>query len=99
MRPRVVSASGGGGRMGLVAEGGLLRGGDGVRVEVRVDDDGPGILPDRRAQVLRAFEIGQDGGTGLGLTIARDIIRAHGGEMALEQAPEGGLRVRLYLPN
>jgi two-component system osmolarity sensor histidine kinase EnvZ len=68
-------------------------------VSILVDDDGPGIPPDRRAQVLRAFESGQDGGTGLGLTIARDIIRAHGGDMALEQAPEGGLRVRLYLPN
>lgn len=68
-------------------------------VSILVDDDGPGIPPDRRAHVLRAFESGQDGGTGLGLTIARDIIRAHGGDMTLERAPEGGLRVRLYLPN
>ena len=68
-------------------------------VSIVVDDNGPGIPPDRRAQVLRAFESGHGGGTGLGLTIARDIVRAHGGEMELGSAPEGGLRVRLYLPD
>ena len=68
-------------------------------VSIVVDDNGPGIPPERRAKVLRAFESGHGGGTGLGLTIARDIVRAHGGEMELESAPEGGLRVRLYLPD
>ncbi len=66
-------------------------------VEVLVDDDGPGIAPDRRESVFRAFETG-GGGTGLGLTIARDIVRAHGGDIVLEQSPMGGLRARLRLP-
>ncbi|MFT9144018.1 MAG: ATP-binding protein, partial [Acetobacter orientalis] len=48
--------------------------------------------------VFRAFESGRGGGTGLGLTISRDIIRAHGGEMELADAPQGGLRVRIVLP-
>ncbi len=66
-------------------------------VEVLVDDDGPGIAPGRRESVFRAFETG-GGGTGLGLTIARDIVRAHGGDILLEQSPMGGLRARIRLP-
>ena len=38
------------------------------------------------------------GGTGLGLPIARDVARAHGGEISLEESPQGGLRARLRLP-
>ena len=64
---------------------------------VMVDDDGPGIPADRRESVFRAFETG-GGGTGLGLTIARDIVRAHGGEIMLEASPMGGLRARIRLP-
>ena len=67
-------------------------------VHVLIDDDGPGIPPDRREDVFRPFESGPDGGTGLGLTIARDIARAHGGDILLEDSPLGGLRARLRLP-
>ena len=67
-------------------------------VQLTVDDDGPGIPPDRRESVFRAFESGAGGGTGLGLTIARDIVRAHGGEILLEDSPLGGLRARMRLP-
>ncbi|HEX5325150.1 MAG TPA: ATP-binding protein [Acetobacteraceae bacterium] len=67
-------------------------------VQVIVDDDGPGIPPERRESVFRPFESGAAGGTGLGLTIARDIVRAHGGEIVLEQSPLGGLRARIRLP-
>jgi two-component system osmolarity sensor histidine kinase EnvZ len=63
-----------------------------------VDDDGPGIPPDRRESVFRPFESSAAGGTGLGLTIARDIVRAHGGEIFLEDSPLGGLRARIRLP-
>ncbi len=67
-------------------------------VQVVVDDDGPGIPQERRESVFRPFESDAAGGTGLGLTIARDIIRAHGGEIMLEDSPLGGLRARVRLP-
>ncbi len=70
----------------------------GRNVSVLVDDNGPGIAVDRRESVFKPFESGADDGTGLGLTIARDIARAHGGEIHLEQSPLGGLRARMRLP-
>jgi len=70
----------------------------GRSVHVTIDDDGPGISADRRESVFRPFESGSAGGTGLGLTIARDIVRAHGGEIVLEDSPLGGLRARIRLP-
>ena len=70
----------------------------GRNIAVVVDDDGPGISPERRESVFKPFESGADLGTGLGLTIARDIARAHGGEIHLEQSPLGGLRARMRLP-
>jgi two-component system osmolarity sensor histidine kinase EnvZ len=70
----------------------------GRSVLVTVDDDGPGIPVHRRESVFRPFQSGSSGGTGLGLTIARDIVRAHGGEIVLEDSPLGGLRARIRLP-
>ena len=73
-------------------------------VEVTVDDDGPGIPPARYEDVFKPFfRLDQSrnpatGGIGLGLTIARDVARSHGGDVALEGAPRGGLRVRVWLP-
>jgi two-component system osmolarity sensor histidine kinase EnvZ len=71
---------------------------DARSVIVTVDDNGPGIPQARRESVFRPFESGAAGGTGLGLTIARDIVRAHGGDIALENSPLGGLRARIRLP-
>ncbi len=70
----------------------------GRSAQVMVDDDGPGIPAARRESVFRPFESGAAGGTGLGLTIARDIVRAHGGDITLEDSPMGGLRARVRLP-
>ena len=70
----------------------------GRSVLVNVDDDGPGIAEDQREDVFRPFQSGSTGGTGLGLTIARDIVRAHGGDISLEDSPLGGLRARVRLP-
>jgi two-component system osmolarity sensor histidine kinase EnvZ len=68
-------------------------------VEVTVDDDGPGIPPERLETVFRPFESGEaSGGHGLGLTIARDIVRAHGGDIVLSRSPLGGLRASIRLP-
>lgn len=66
--------------------------------EVVVDDDGPGIPEGQREDAFRPFSSGAPGGTGLGLAIARDIARAHGGDILLEASPLGGLRARLRLP-
>lgn len=72
--------------------------------EVVVDDDGPGIPHDKREQVFKPFHRLESsrnlatGGVGLGLTIARDIARSHGGDVVLEDSPLGGLRARLRLP-
>ena len=67
-------------------------------IEVTVDDDGPGIPSGRREAAFRPFESGSAGGTGLGLTIARDVVRAHGGDITLEDSRLGGLRARVMLP-
>jgi two-component system osmolarity sensor histidine kinase EnvZ len=73
-------------------------------VDILVDDDGPGIPPDERDHVFQPF-IRLDssrnqttGGIGLGLTIARDVARSHGGDVRLETSPHGGLRARVHLP-
>ncbi|MCF3948068.1 HAMP domain-containing protein [Acidiphilium sp. AL] len=67
-------------------------------VRVAIDDDGPGIPPERREQMFRPFESGSASGTGLGLAISRDIIAAHGGEIRLDDSPLGGLRVLITIP-
>jgi two-component system, OmpR family, osmolarity sensor histidine kinase EnvZ len=73
-------------------------------VEITVDDDGPGIPEDRYEDVFRPFVRLDEsrnidtGGSGLGLTIARDIARSHGGDVTLAKSPLGGLRVVVRLP-
>jgi len=66
--------------------------------QVIVDDDGPGIPSGAREEAFKPFATLSDGGTGLGLAIARDIARAHGGDVMLEDSPLGGLRARVRLP-
>lgn len=74
------------------------RGEAGAWAQVTVDDDGPGIPADSREEAFRPFATFSAGGTGLGLAIARDIARAHGGDIVLEESPLGGLRARVRLP-
>ncbi len=77
--------------------GGAAAGG---KVQLTVDDDGPGLAPGLRETVLqrgvRADEAAP--GTGLGLAIVRDLAALYGGAIALDAAPAGGLRARLELP-
>ncbi|QDO98124.1 HAMP domain-containing protein [Ferrovibrio terrae] len=73
------------------------------RVEIRIEDDGPGLPEKERHKVFRPFyRLDQarhgSGNVGLGLTIARDAVLAHGGEIALGQSPMGGLMVTIRLP-
>lgn len=69
---------------------------------ISIADDGPGIPPDKADLAFRPFgrldyaRNRQSGGSGLGLTIARDIIQKHGGEIRLGIPP--GLEVLISLP-
>jgi len=86
-------------------EGGELRvvsRADGV-LTIAVEDDGPGVAPAEREAVFARFYRVDDarnrasGGAGLGLAIARDIARAHGGDLSVEEADGGGARFVLRL--
>jgi two-component system osmolarity sensor histidine kinase EnvZ len=73
-------------------------------VDILIDDDGPGVPAAERERVFQPFvrldasRNPSTGGVGLGLTIARDVARSHGGDVRLETSPYGGLRARLHLP-
>jgi two-component system osmolarity sensor histidine kinase EnvZ len=76
----------------------------GAAIEIAVDDDGPGIPEAMREEVFRPFfrldssRNPETGGIGLGLTIARDVMLSHGGDITLGRSPLGGLRALLRLP-
>ncbi|MEO8715546.1 MAG: ATP-binding protein [Acetobacteraceae bacterium] len=87
----------GGARVRLsTAAGGMLA--------IEVEDDGPGIPAGELERVFEPFHRGEPsrnretGGVGLGLPIARNILRAHGGDVALANRPSGGLRATATLP-
>ena len=71
---------------------------------ITIDDDGPGIPKHERENVFKPFyKIDKSRGdakssVGLGLSIASDIIRSHGGNINLENSPKNGLRVKIFLP-
>lgn len=73
-------------------------------IDIIIDDDGPGVQSTQREEVFRPFMRLEEsrnpatGGVGLGLTIARDIARFHGGDVVLEDSPLSGLRARVWLP-
>ena len=77
---------------------------NGSVLEITVDDNGPGIPEAQREDVFRPFfridesRNAETGGTGLGLTIARDIVHGHGGTLSLGESPAGGLRARIRVP-
>ncbi|MGF1473959.1 MAG: ATP-binding protein [Geminicoccaceae bacterium] len=77
--------------------------GDDLAVIV-IDDDGPGIPPEKYQFVFQPFQrlessrSQRTGGVGLGLTTSKDTVLAHGGTIALGEAPTGGLRVTITLP-
>ena len=89
-------------RYGGAARITLDRQGDSARV--CIEDDGPGIPPDRLDAMFEPFVRGEDsrsldtGGAGLGLSIARNIILAHGGRITLANGERGGLCATVLLP-
>ncbi len=77
----------------------------GNRVEVNVDDAGPGVPAEETEQVferffrgLAAHDRGIARGTGLGLALVRDHVRAFGGTISVSRSPEGGARFQIRLP-
>lgn len=77
---------------------------DAQNVVILVEDNGPGIPDNQLERVFEPFYRVEPsrskltGGTGLGLVVARDVIRAHGGEIELINLPKQGLRVLMTLP-
>jgi signal transduction histidine kinase len=73
-------------------------------VVLTVDDDGPGIPESERQRVLQRFvrldeaRSRDDGGSGLGLSIVDEVVRAHGGSMSITRSPLGGARIQVRLP-
>ncbi len=75
--------------------------GEGERLLLSIEDDGPGIPADRLTEVLRRGRRLDESrpGSGLGLNIADDLARAAHGDLVLDSSPDlGGLRCRVYLP-
>jgi signal transduction histidine kinase len=76
----------------------------GGEVVIAVDDDGPGIPESERARVLQRFvrldeaRSRDEGGSGLGLSIVDEVVRAHGGSVSISQSPLGGARIEVRLP-
>ncbi len=74
------------------------------QLELSVEDDGPGIEPDLREEALRPFSRLDPSrnqntkGVGLGLSIARDVARSHGGELLLDDSDMGGLKALIRIP-
>lgn len=73
-------------------------------LSISIEDDGPGVPEDDMERIFQPFvrlegSRGREtGGSGLGLTIARAVIRSHGGDIVLANRPAGGLRVTVTLP-
>jgi signal transduction histidine kinase len=73
-------------------------------VTIAVEDDGPGLPPDQIEDAFQPFvrlepsRSTETGGIGLGLAIARSVVKAHGGTVTLINRPEGGLRAEIRLP-
>ena len=73
-------------------------------IYITIDDDGPGISKNEHENVFKPFyKMNKSRGdskssVGLGLSIASDIVRSHGGNITLDKSPQNGLRVKVTLP-
>jgi len=90
----VDAARGGGGSVTVK----LAPAGDGKRVRIEVEDDGPGLTPDQLARVFEDFFTTKPGGTGLGLSVARRLATDLGGSLKAASVPGEGSRFSLELP-
>jgi signal transduction histidine kinase len=71
---------------------------NGKEAEVSVADSGPGITPEMLPRIFEPFVTSKGSGMGLGLTISRTIVEAHGGQIRAENAPHGGAVFAFTLP-
>ena len=93
---QAIEASGRDGRIRITA----MRGDDGATIFLDIEDNGPGIPDTVRTHLFEAFASAKrGGGTGLGLTISRELARAHGGDIALVKSDANGTVFRVSLPD
>ena len=77
---------------------------DPKQVVLTVDDDGPGVPEPERERIWQPYARGSAAaargasGSGIGLAVVRDVVRRHGGTVAIERAPSGGARFMVRLP-
>jgi signal transduction histidine kinase len=69
----------------------------GGRYWIEVRDNGPGIPAERREDVFLPFYTTHKGGSGVGLSFARQVALAHGGSISAGDAPEGGASIRMII--
>ena len=67
-------------------------------VEIAVADTGPGIAPEVAERLFQPFVTSKAGGLGLGLSICRELVEAHGGRLTVSPVATGGTRFVIRLP-
>jgi C4-dicarboxylate-specific signal transduction histidine kinase len=67
-------------------------------LQIRVQDSGPGIAPSQRPHLFEPFHSSKPDGLGFGLSIARSLVEAHGGQIHLDNGSGGGAEARVLLP-
>lgn len=70
----------------------------GGHIEVRIDDDGPGISPSEASKIFEPFYTTKAAGVGMGLAVCMRIITAHNGDIEVGTSPSGGCSMRVKLP-
>ncbi|WP_109806524.1 sensor histidine kinase [Sphingosinithalassobacter portus] len=71
---------------------------DSAALRIRIADNGPGVAPENRDAIFDLFFSQKSGGSGIGLTLARQIFRAHGGDLVLHHTTHGGAVFGGWLP-
>jgi two-component system sensor histidine kinase TtrS len=71
---------------------------EGPAIVAAVSDNGPGLAPEAREKLFEAFFTTKPGGLGLGLSLSRSIVEAHGGHLSVDDHAPAGTTFRIYLP-